>query len=104
MSTTAWLLLGPTIPMRSIFSKQWINYLADLNYTYNVSINVVGVLQILNYYYHHCWFLTGDSSTISILSFCEKNCTIQYIYRKLGTNAGVFSQTLTHGDSKNEIR
>ena len=30
--------------------------------------------------------------------------TIQYGYRKLGTHARVFSQTLMHGNSKNEIR
>ena len=30
--------------------------------------------------------------------------TIQYGYRKRGTHARVFSQTLTHGNSKNEIR
>ena len=32
------------------------------------------------------------------------SCTIQYGYRKLGTHARVFSQTLAHGNSKNEIR
>ena len=30
--------------------------------------------------------------------------TIQYGYRKWGTRAQVFSQTLAHGNSKNEIR
>ena len=30
--------------------------------------------------------------------------TMQYGYRKRGTHARVFSQTLTHGNSKNEIR
>ena len=30
--------------------------------------------------------------------------TIKYGYRKLGTHARVFSQTLAHGNSKNEIR
>ena len=34
----------------------------------------------------------------------RKKGTIQYGYRKLGTNAEVFSQTLAHGNRKNEIR
>ena len=34
----------------------------------------------------------------------ERGSTIQYGYRKRGTHARVFSQTLTHGNSKNEIR
>ena len=34
----------------------------------------------------------------------KKEGTIQYGYRKWGTHARVFSQTLTHGNSKNEIR
>ena len=33
----------------------------------------------------------------------KKGDTIQYGYRKLGTHAQVFSQTLLHGNSKNEI-
>ena len=34
----------------------------------------------------------------------RKAITIQYGYRKCGTHARVFSQTLEHGDSKNDIR
>ena len=34
----------------------------------------------------------------------KRGSTIRYGYRKLGTHALVFSQTLTHGNSKNEIR
>ena len=33
----------------------------------------------------------------------KRGSTIQYGYRKQGTHARVFSQTLTHGNSKNEI-
>ena len=39
-----------------------------------------------------------------IISPCEKTHTIQSGYRKCGTHARVFSQTHTHGNSKNEIR
>ena len=34
----------------------------------------------------------------------KKAMTIQYVYKKCGTLARVFSQTLAHGNSKNEIR
>ena len=34
----------------------------------------------------------------------KRGSTIQYSYRKRGTHARVFSQTLTHVNSKNEIR
>ena len=34
----------------------------------------------------------------------KKEDTIQYGYRTWGTHARVFSQTLTHGNSKNELR
>ena len=60
------------------------------------------------------WFLTATSGTKSIIVYAghvyillhqrEKWSTIQYGYRKRGTHARVFSQTLTHGYSKNEIR
>ena len=33
-----------------------------------------------------------------------QKCTIQYGYRKCGTHARVLSQTLLHGNNKNEIR
>ena len=38
------------------------------------------------------------------ISTREKAGAIQYGYRKCGTNARVFSQTLAHGNSRNEIR
>ena len=34
----------------------------------------------------------------------KRGSTIQYGYRKRGTHARVFSKTLTHGNSKNDIR
>ena len=34
----------------------------------------------------------------------KRGSTIQYGYWKWGTRASVFSQTLAHGNSKNEIR
>ena len=34
----------------------------------------------------------------------KKGSTVQYGYRKWGTHARVFSQTLAHGNSKTEIR
>ena len=37
-----------------------------------------------------------------VVALSEKASTIQYGYRKWGTR--VFSQTLVHGNSKNEIR
>ena len=61
------------------------------------------------------WFLTATSGTKSIIVSAghvyillhqreERGSTIQHGYRKLGTHARVFSKTLTHGNSKNEIR
>ena len=61
------------------------------------------------------WFLTATSGTKSIIESAghvyilfhqreKSGSTIQYGYRKQGTHARVFSQTLTHGNSKNEIR
>ena len=61
------------------------------------------------------WFLTATSGTKPII-VCDvhvyillhqrekRGSTIQYGYRKRGTHARVFSLTLTHGNSKNEIR
>ena len=34
----------------------------------------------------------------------KKASTIQYGYKKFGTSARVFSQTLAHGNSNNKIR
>ena len=61
------------------------------------------------------WFSTATSGTKPIkvsamhvyilLHQRDKwGSTIQYGYRKRGTHARAFSQTLTHGNSKNEIR
>ena len=61
------------------------------------------------------WFLTATSGTKPIIVSAwhvyillhqrEKwGSTIQYGYNKRGTHTRVFSQTLTHGNSKNEIR
>ena len=61
------------------------------------------------------WFLTATSGTKPIIVSAghvyilphqreKSGSTIQYGHRKLGTHARVFSQTLTHGNSKNEIR
>ena len=61
------------------------------------------------------WFLTATSGTKPIIMSAghvyiilhqrEKwGSTIQYGYRKRGAHAQVFSQTLKHGNSKNEIR
>ena len=61
------------------------------------------------------WFLTATSGTKSIIVSAghvyirmhqreNRGSTIQYGYRKRGTHARVFSQTLTHGNNKNEIR
>ena len=36
--------------------------------------------------------------------FAKKEETIQYGYMKMGTHTRVFSQTLEHGNNKNEIR
>ena len=44
------------------------------------------------------------SDQIDYCALQKKECTIQYGYRTLGTHARVFSQTLWHGNSKNEIR
>ena len=42
--------------------------------------------------------------TVHLQLHWRKKATIQYIYRKFGTHALVFSRTLEHGNSKNEIR
>ena len=60
-------------------------------------------------------FLTATSGTKPIIVSAghvyillhqreKRRSTLQYGYRKLGTLARVFSQILTHGNSKNEIR
>ena len=61
------------------------------------------------------WFLTDTTGTKPIIVTAghvyillhqrkKRGSTIQYGYRKLVTHARVFSQTLMHGKSKNEIR
>ena len=61
------------------------------------------------------WFFTATSGTKPIIVSAghvyillhqkeKRGSTIQYDYRKRRTHAWVFSQTLTHGNSMNEIR
>ena len=61
------------------------------------------------------WFLTATSGTKCIIVSAghvyillhqreKRGSTIQYGYRKWGTHARVFSQTLALGNSENEIR
>ena len=48
-----------------------------------------------------------DKASVQVTDYFtsrKKEGTIQYGYRTWGTDAGVFSQTLTHRNSKNEIR
>ena len=69
----------------------------------------------LNFIFLIRLFLTSTSGTKPIIVSAGHVCillhqrekwgsTIQYGYRKRGTHTRVFSQTLTHGNSKNEIR
>ena len=46
----------------------------------------------------------ASSQVTDYFTMWKKEGTIQYGYRTWGTHARVFSQTLTHGNSKNEIR
>ena len=48
--------------------------------------------------------LTDEASADRQFRLTKKEGTIQYGYRTWETHAPVFSQTLTHGNSKNEIR
>ena len=48
--------------------------------------------------------LIDEASADRLLRIAKKEGTIQYGYRTLGTHARVFSQTLAHGNNKNEIR
>ena len=57
--------------------------------------------KVIVYYYY---FLTGASLTISIIMFHKKKGKIQYGNRIWETLAKVFSQTLIHGNTKNETR
>ena len=60
------------------------------------------------------WFLTATLGTKPIIATPghvyvlwheseRSGSTIKYGYRKVGTHARVFSQTLAHGNSKDEI-
>ena len=57
-------------------------------------------LLVLNYFS----FFAPNTHCALVVELPEKASTIQYGYRKWGTRARVFSQTLAHGNSKNEIR
>ena len=51
------------------------------------------------------WFSTPNTHCALVIALSEKKArTIQYGNSKCGTHARVFSQTLLHGNSKNEIR
>ena len=53
-----------------------------------------------NYFY----FFVPNTHCALVDVYCRKKAsTISYGYRKWGTQARVFSQTLAHGNSKNEI-
>ena len=63
------------------------------------------VLEAWQYYYYivslchaNLWPKHGPTH------FAEIASTIQYNYRKCGTHAQVFSQTLAHGNRETEIR
>ena len=49
-------------------------------------------------------YLSFTASADRLFHLAKKEGTIQYGYRTWGTHARVFSQTLAHGNSKNEIR
>ena len=57
-----------------------------------------------NYNYYYSQPLTGDSPTIRSCRIAKREGTIPYGYMKRGTHPRVFSQTLAHRNSKNEIR
>ena len=48
--------------------------------------------------------LIEEASADRLFRLAKKEGTIQYGHRTWGTHARVFSQTLAHGNSKNEIR
>ena len=49
-------------------------------------------------------FFAPNTHCALVVALSEKTCTIQYVYRKCGTHALVFSQAFAHGNIKNEIR
>ena len=81
---------------------QNISIVSVTNFNNLSTVTNITSLNAVIYYFYYCSFLPGDSSTISIMSLLEKMGSIRYGYRKLGTHARVFSQTLAHGNSKNE--
>ena len=50
------------------------------------------------------FLIEGKSTMKNAMVRNKKKRTIQYGYRKYETHERVFSQTLMHGNSKNEIR
>ena len=48
--------------------------------------------------------LIDEASADRLFHLAKEEGTIQYGYRKWGTHARMFSQTLAHGNSKNQIR
>ena len=50
------------------------------------------------------FILIDEASADRLFRLAKKEGTIQYGYRTWGTHARVSSQTLAHGNSKDEIR
>ena len=83
-------------------------------YSKNDKSSTLPRLTYYNIYYNYMFF-NGTSGTKPIIVSAghvhfllhqrekKMNC-IQYGYKKWGTRARVFSQTLAHGNGKNEIR
>ena len=67
-----------------------------INYMYFFIIIVIKSLLNL--------ILIDEASADRLFRLEKKEGTIQYIYRTWGTHARVFSLTLAHENSKNEIR
>ena len=55
---------------------------------------------MLKYFY----FFAPNTHCALVVALSEKTSTIQYGNRKCVPRARVFSQTLPHGNSKNEVR
>ena len=53
----------------------------------------------------YVYFFSGDTDcSIEVCTGGKKASPIQYGYRKCGTHARVFSKTLVHWNTKNEIK
>ena len=50
----------------------------------------------------HFYFFAPNTHCALVVALSEKTSTIEYGYRKCGTNSPVFSQTLAHGNSKSK--